>query len=273
MKTNTAESPTPTHIFEREFHLLNDMKPYLENKTLPLEDILTEFNHLYDEYEKLLKKTIKITKIGDSNQKRLLSAYEQIEYQKEELNIAYNKLDQISRTDTLTQLSNRRDFLEQSQLEIHRFERNGKPFSIILADIDNFKAINDQHGHDAGDFILSGIATLMKSSIRKLDVVARWGGEEFIFLLPQTFMEGGKILADEIRRKIQTTPFVYNGTCFSITITLGISEFNGECDIDSCIKKADQALYLGKRNGKNCIFSANEVEIDNTHYNTIIKNI
>jgi diguanylate cyclase (GGDEF)-like protein len=171
------------------------------------------------------------------------------------LNIAYEKLDLISRTDSLTQLSNRRDYLEKFQCEINRFERNGKPFTVVLADIDNFKTINDGYGHDAGDFILARLAELMKSSVRKQDIVARWGGEEFIFLLPQTSMEGGKILAEEIRRKIQDNPFIYNDIHFTITITIGLSEYNGDNDTDGCIKKADQALYFGKRNGKNCVFT------------------
>ena len=254
MNTHIQKTSDTAHIYEREYELLEKNKKIQRDETLSKEDILAEYIKLGREYEKLLKQTLKITRIGDSNQKRLLLANEQIENQKEELKTAYEKLDLISRTDTLTQLSNRRDFLEEFGNEINRFERNGKPFTVILAHIDNFKAVNDQHGHDAGDFILARQANLMKSSVRKQDIVARWGGEEFIFLLPQTPIEGGKIVAEEIRKKIQDARFTFNETQFAVTITLGLCEFNGSCDMDGCIKKADLALYEGKRKGKNCIF-------------------
>jgi len=127
---------------------------------------------------------------------------------------------------------------------------------VLLGDIDNFKVVNDRYGHDCGDFILTGLSGLMRAMIRKQDVVARWGGEEFIFLLPESPREGARKVAETIRKKISTELFSFNGQPLSITMTLGVCEFNGTRDIDACIKKADEALYRGKERGKNCVVLA-----------------
>jgi diguanylate cyclase (GGDEF)-like protein len=153
----------------------------------------------------------------------------------------------------LTRLSNRRDFLEKFQHEKGRFDRNRKPFAVVLGDIDDFKSVNDQYGHDCGDFALVNISSLMKSMVRKQDIIGRWGGEEFILLLPESPLDGGKRVAEEIRKKIAANTFNFNGNKFSVTMTFGISEFNATSDIDTCIKKADEALYSGKQKGKNCV--------------------
>jgi diguanylate cyclase (GGDEF)-like protein len=102
-----------------------------------------------------------------------------------------------SRTDPLTKLSNRRDMLEKIEFERIRFERSKRPFVFILCDIDKFKNFNDEYGHKTGDFVLVSIAKLMLETMRKQDQVCRWGGEEFLLLLPETEFEGGGILAEK----------------------------------------------------------------------------
>jgi diguanylate cyclase (GGDEF)-like protein len=240
-------------IYMREFQLLESFKEIEKNHSISKSKLQTEYIKLKDEYEALLKKTIKITGIGDANQRKLFLANEKIEKQREELRIAYKKMEIIARTDPLTKLSNRRDFLEKFQNEKSRFHRNKKPFAVVLSDIDDFKFFNDQYGHECGDFILVSLSKLMKSMIRKQDAIGRWGGEEFIMLLPESPLEGGQRAAEGIRKKIAAEPFVYNGNQLFVTITFGISEFNGTMDIDTCIKRADEALYAGKRKGKNCV--------------------
>ena len=102
------------------------------------------------------------------------------------------------------------------------------------------------------------IAKIFKSMIRKQDSVGRWGGEEFIFLLPEAPLQGGKKVAEGIRKRIAGETFSYRQQDFSITITFGISEYNGVMDIDACVKRADEALYSGKHKGKNCVILADE---------------
>jgi len=173
-----------------------------------------------------------------------------------ELNSANFKLEQISRTDPLTKISNRRDMIEKIEHEKKRFSRNGKPFVLIMADIDNFKQVNDKYGHDAGDFVLESIAHLMQASVRKQDIIGRWGGEEFLLLLPETDVEGGKALSEKIRKSVSITPYVISDKKIPITTTLGVSVYDRPMDFEQCIKLADQALYEGKNKGKNCVVIA-----------------
>ncbi len=251
MKTDEDKLANTAQIYEREFRFLKLLKEMEENAPLSKDELLSRYLELGKEYHKLLKKTIKMTNIGDATQKKLLTANEHIQKQKMQLSKAYNKMEALARTDPLTKLSNRRDFLEKFQLEVNRFERNKNPFSIVLCDIDDFKQVNDEYGHDCGDFVLVGISELMKSAVRKQDVVSRWGGEEFILLLPETSIEGGRRVAEGIRENLEEKTFYFDGETLSVTMTFGVSPYNCSMEIDTCIKQADEALYVGKREGKN----------------------
>lgn len=251
MKESERKIAETARIYVREFSLLERAKENRSNGSLSKEELLKEYNELGREYEKLLKQTVKITRIGDANQMKLVLANEKIEKQRQELAAAYKKMELLARTDPLTQLWNRRHFLERFQDEIIRFERSKKPFSVVLGDIDNFKAVNDRHGHDCGDFVLVSIAKSIKAMVRKQDVVGRWGGEEFILLLPESSLEGGKIVAEEARERIAAESYCFADSRISVTMSFGVSEFDGSVDMDTCIKQADAALYSGKRRGKN----------------------
>jgi len=244
-------------IYERESQLLEKINQVQADDFTSKAALFKEFLELSNEYGKLLKQTIKITHIGDSNQRKLFLANEKIEEQKKELSIAYQKMELLARTDPLTQLSNRRDFLEKFRQEISRFDRSGKPFSVILSDIDDFKTVNDRYGHDCGDFVLVNTAKILKSMIRRQDSVGRWGGEEFILLLPETPLSGGEIVAEGIRKRIEAENFSYKGHQLSITITCGVCVYNRVMDIDTCVKGVDEALYSGKHQGKNRVVLAN----------------
>jgi len=180
---------------------------------------------------------------------------EKTELALEETRRAHKKMEHMARTDPLTKLSNRRDMLAKIDHEMLRFERNSQQFCLILADIDNFKSFNDRYGHDCGDSVLIAVSELMQSMVRKQDTVSRWGGEEFLFLLPDTDQTGGRILAEKIRSRIAREPFSYEGHPFSIFMTFGVSISKQQTPIDALIKKADKNLYLGKKQGKNCVVS------------------
>jgi len=176
-----------------------------------------------------------------------------------ELKEAYKKLELLARTDPLTQLSNRRDAVEKIEYEVSRFERNNKNFSIIIADVDDFKDVNDHYGHDAGDYVLRTLANIMRMIVRKQDLVARWGGEEFLLMLPQTNLEGAVILANKIRDRILKTNFTYQNQKIDITLTKGVSMFRENISAEEAINLADKALYLGKKTGKNKVVSEKEI--------------
>lgn len=179
-------------------------------------------------------------------------ANQEIQNQNLKLEAAYEELQKIARTDSLTKLSNRRDLYDHMETERSRFHRNGKPFVLMICDIDNFKHFNDTYGHDCGDYILVTLSTLFTDVLRKQDTVGRWGGEEFLFMLPETGLNGGLVAAEKIRSSVADYPFEYNGQILKVTITAGVALYNNQDqDLDFIIKQADEGLYQGKKAGKN----------------------
>ncbi|MDM8536768.1 diguanylate cyclase [Desulfobacterales bacterium HSG17] len=166
---------------------------------------------------------------------------------------AYKDIEIAAKTDSMTNLSNRRDIIEKIKYEKKKSQRSGKPFSLVLSDIDDFKIFNDKYGHDCGDFILTTVADIIRAGIRKQDTAARWGGEEFLILLPETDIHGGEIVAENIREKLLSKTFTYNNYSHKVSMTFGVSIFLKEHSIDHCIKMADKALYKGKNSGKGCV--------------------
>lgn len=159
------------------------------------------------------------------------------------------KFEILAITDKLTKLYNRHKFYEIAGNEIERAKRYKRPLSLIIFDIDHFKKINDTYGHDVGDYVLQELAKLIKKHIRKQDFAFRWGGEEFIILLPETNAQGAMKLAEKLRHIIETHKFKKVGR---VTISLGVTEYSsGDKDIDEVVKRADNALYLSKKNGRN----------------------
>lgn len=174
------------------------------------------------------------------------------------LKLMMETVEQMSITDYLTNLYNRRYIIDRITKEIARFKRLKKDFCLIVCDVDNFKFINDTYGHDHGDKVLQSIAFVLNDSIREVDMVARWGGEEFMLLLPETSIDGANILAERLRLSIQSNKVVVNDTTLSVTITLGICSYNGRDQMDEFVCKADTAMYQGKKSGRNCVITYTE---------------
>ncbi|RLC49137.1 MAG: hypothetical protein DRI23_09675 [Candidatus Cloacimonadota bacterium] len=166
---------------------------------------------------------------------------------------AYRRLEVLSRTDPLTTLANRRALLESINYEKFRIERSHEVFSIIICDIDDYKNVNDTYGHNAGDFVLKEVSRLVEHALRKQDLVGRWGGDEFLMILPQTAIKGGRILAENIRKKISETKFEYREYIINVSMSFGVAEFEAGTSLHECIKTADDALYKAKEKGKNAV--------------------
>jgi diguanylate cyclase (GGDEF)-like protein/PAS domain S-box-containing protein len=162
-------------------------------------------------------------------------------------------LEKAARIDPLTGLLNRRAFMTRIKSEETRFSRNKRSFCLLMADIDHFKRINDTYGHDAGDYILRGLSRLMTDSLRLQDIIGRWGGEEFLILLPETDINGASFVAEKLRMAIQNHEFLYHEHQLTITVSFGISVYKDEMTIDRCLKRADDNLYLAKKQGRNRI--------------------
>lgn len=162
-----------------------------------------------------------------------------------------DRFEKQARQDPLTTLPNRRGMREHLEYEKSRTQRNKQNMTILLCDIDHFKRINDTFGHEAGDKVLKQISGTFSNSLRKQDIVARWGGEEFLFLLPETNAHEGYILAEKIRNKVINSDFHHNNRKITCTISLGVAEVKTQNSIDDAINLADHFLYQAKENGRN----------------------
>jgi diguanylate cyclase (GGDEF)-like protein len=171
----------------------------------------------------------------------------------QELKESNKILDILSKTDPLTKLSNRRHMVNRINTEIENAKHLGSKFSLVMCDMDNFKIFNDIYGHECGDYVLTKISEIIKAQVREIDEVSRWGGEEFLILLPGYDMAQSKNLMEQIRESVSTHAFEYNGNSLSVSMTIGISVFGENYDIHTCINNADRAMYKGKQMGKNCV--------------------
>lgn len=173
-----------------------------------------------------------------------------------EKNELIRELDSLARIDPLTGLSNRRDIMEILNNEQFRYERYGKTYAVIMGDIDHFKKINDQFGHDTGDYILKGVANSLKNEVRKVDFLSRWGGEEFLVVLPETNLSGGAKVAELMLKSLQKEKFKVNGKDISVTMSFGIGCHTGKgMTLDELLKMADERLYAAKERGRNQVVS------------------
>lgn len=159
------------------------------------------------------------------------------------------------RTDALTGLYNFRFFSDALPLEMERASRSFQPLSLIILDIDHFKSFNDRWGHELGNRALSHIAQLIGQTVRKLDFACRFGGEEFVILLPNTDLRQATSVADRLREMIANTPLVYDQEMIAITASLGVDEYRGN-NSDSpegFVERVDVWLYQAKHSGRNCV--------------------
>jgi len=160
-------------------------------------------------------------------------------------------------TDGLTELANRREFEDSLANEISRAERFGGSLALILADLDNFKQVNDRFGHQAGDEVLRTFADILRETVRDIDVAARYGGEEFAILLPQTDIAGAERLAERLRGAVETRPTAHaQGIPVVVTSSFGVASFPEAETAPGLFAAADEALYRAKRAGKNCVVCA-----------------
>jgi two-component system, cell cycle response regulator len=219
-----------------------------------------------------------IRKSGRREQIVLLTAFEQVDYLKRSINIGVDKyvtkpvngfqlhkillecahslmaeetLQCAARTDHLTGLANRWELMSRFNSEKGRSERHGIPFTIIIADIDLFKNINDTFGHIAGDRVLKGVSDTITALIRVEDVCGRWGGEEFLLILPNTALDAAVIVAEKLRYAVSELAIEWEDRKIAVTISMGVGAFKPGMGMNECIQPVDSALYHAKNAGRN----------------------
>jgi diguanylate cyclase len=201
-------------------------------------------NPLTHEFSRLYELFKRATKQAEDSGREIVRLKTQLVEMNRSLELA-------SRIDPMTRLANRRDIMEKIEQEHSRACRHKRTFSIILVDIDDFKHINDTYGIHVGDDVLVEISCVLRECVRNEDVCSRWGGEEFLFLLPETGIDGALSVAQKINQTMEMTEFKVNKPGIRTTASLGVCNFRpGETVID-CLNRVDKALLMAKHGGKN----------------------
>ena len=165
------------------------------------------------------------------------------------------RIERLAATDQLTELPNRRGFEMLAGQAIEEARREQQPLSAIVIDLDHFKTLNDTHGHMAGDVVLKGFANQLRASLRRSDIVCRWGGEEFIVLFKNTALDTAQQLAEKLRAQLEQQHFFWEDKALKVTISIGLTNLTGGEGLDGLIARADRALYRAKQSGRNRIAS------------------
>jgi diguanylate cyclase (GGDEF)-like protein len=190
--------------------------------------------------------------IFDSEDQRLLESLVSLAGLSLENAKLFAETEKLAITDGLTKLLLRRPLLERLEEELRRSAERKSQLSCILLDIDHFKSVNDTFGHPAGDEVLRAIAAILKHNVRDVDFLGRYGGEEFMVLLPETPLEGSRLVADRIRQAVAARPFRLREQDRTITVSLGVAVYpQAASEMEGLIQKADEALYYAKEHGRN----------------------
>ncbi len=222
---------------------LDSLKSLVENRLSGLLGTMEQYQHQRDEREQQVGERLQI----------LVERVASMELEAKGFRDHLEEQRQKALLDPLTGLPNRAAWTERLDLELARWQRYGGDLLLAVLDIDHFKRINDDYGHLAGDKVLKIIAGELFKRLRKTDFIARFGGEEFVLLIPSTPMDGGLKLLDTLRTAIESCPFHFKGERVTITLSGGISAFSAAERSEQVFERADQALYRAKRSGRNRI--------------------
>lgn len=193
-------------------------------------------------FSKASRRLDKISKISDGFQSQL-----------KELNAT---LQRASLTDTLTGIANRRAMLERLKAEANRTARGGKPFTVLMLDLDHFKRINDTHGHEAGDLVIMAVAQTLENNLRNFDFCARWGGEEFLVLLTAATVKTAVGVAEKLRASVAAHEVTYEGERIPISFSGGLAQHEPGTNVNDTLRDADRALYAAKSSGRDRVIAA-----------------
>jgi diguanylate cyclase (GGDEF)-like protein len=199
--------------------------------------LLSEITHLQEKSNQLEHQVEKLTAENEQLKTELVNMVRSLEL--------------ASRIDGMTGLANRRDIMEKIDREATRSQRHQHPFTIILINIDKFRQVNETYGYNAGDDVLVEVSRVLRGCVRNEDICARWGGEEFLMLLPETGAEASLSVANKVLEATSMTEFKANKPGIRLTVSIGICEHDPTQSVQECISRANQALTMAKQGGRN----------------------
>jgi len=207
----------------------------------------------YNQLQNTIRKTCEKIYYKKKNEEYELNLEHLIQERTKELECAKERLTDIANKDPLTNLYNRRYFNEVSDMLINISNREKKEFSVLMIDVDRFKVINDTYGHIIGDHVLKELSKILLELTRQSDVVVRYGGEEFVILLPNTKISGATLIAKKIHETIESLEVLINDSILKFTVSIGVTQcdWSGNNNIDILMHRADESLYEAKRSGRN----------------------
>ncbi|MDR3580803.1 MAG: diguanylate cyclase [Oryzomonas sp.] len=236
-----AARSTPKPV---EDEILKELHSLLQRSAVTGNPLTPELERVVGRHTKLLRRFNKIVTISDGYQSQLMDLKARLEFS--------------ARTDLLTGLANRWEIMARLESEKSRSERHKKNFSILISDLDLFKEINDNHGHLAGDRVLRAVADILRGQIRSEDFCGRWGGEEFLFILPETDLPTACSVAAKLLAKVRKISVTWEERKISTTMSMGIGVFRPGMSIDGCLKQIDGALFRAKGSGRDRFVTVNE---------------
>lgn len=195
---------------------------------------------------------------------RIKRLQDELEERERQLLEANERLRHMSQTDALTGLDNRRNLEERIEEMFEHAKRLNEPFACVMCDLDRFKSVNDTYGHQAGDAVLKQFAKILRNEVREIDRAGRFGGEEFLLLLPGTVLDAGVTFAERVRKQVEAHTFTFDGTSIQRTASMGVSAWPHPRirNCDELVRAADDALYVAKETGRNRV-----VRFDSPEFN------
>lgn len=214
---------------------------------------LERLAHISDGYQKMARdQTTSLQQRYDRELRRLEKAVHISDRYQEMMRELNSSLQDASTRDHLTGLANRRMLVEQLKSETQRAERQGHSYTLAMLDVDHFKRVNDHYGHDLGDRVLIDVADAMQRALREYDLCGRWGGEEFLILLPQTLIGDSCSVIERVQESVRRQPMPGEASDIALTVSIGLAEYRAGESFSDTVNRADEALLEAKRAGRDC---------------------